>query len=274
MSCAATVSGKEGSGGAGASGVGSSVSGGGNVSSAVNSGSVSTLGIVSGSENNVQSSNVSSSVNSATAVATVAASGNTTAASAAAAAAAAATAAVNAGTISGSVTGAANSNPNATGGSTTGAGSVVGPCTAGGIIGVARDGMPITIRAAGASSGMVIGSHLGAASSNTLHGAGVPGHVRLARFAMEGVGARVIRGPDWKWGKQVNQFSYSQNSMEFLLISEHHIADKTIRCGLFKEKSINYNSVGEPHTIIYHHYRLHYSLFYHNFIIFRNCIFH
>lgn len=26
---------------------------------------------------------------------------------------------------------------------------------------------------------------------------------RQARFAMEGVGARVIRGPDWKWGKQV-----------------------------------------------------------------------
>lgn len=26
---------------------------------------------------------------------------------------------------------------------------------------------------------------------------------RQSRFAMEGVGARVIRGPDWKWGKQV-----------------------------------------------------------------------
>jgi hypothetical protein len=26
---------------------------------------------------------------------------------------------------------------------------------------------------------------------------------RSARFMMEGVGARVIRGPDWKWGKQV-----------------------------------------------------------------------
>lgn len=26
---------------------------------------------------------------------------------------------------------------------------------------------------------------------------------RATRFMMEGVGARVIRGPDWKWGKQV-----------------------------------------------------------------------
>ena len=28
---------------------------------------------------------------------------------------------------------------------------------------------------------------------------------RTARFMMEGVGARVVRGPDWKWGKQVRQ---------------------------------------------------------------------
>lgn len=27
---------------------------------------------------------------------------------------------------------------------------------------------------------------------------------RNTRFMMEGVGARVIRGPDWKWGKQVS----------------------------------------------------------------------
>lgn len=27
---------------------------------------------------------------------------------------------------------------------------------------------------------------------------------RATRFMMEGVGARVIRGPDWKWGKQVH----------------------------------------------------------------------
>lgn len=28
--------------------------------------------------------------------------------------------------------------------------------------------------------------------------------IRTARFAMDGVGSRVIRGPDWKWGKQVS----------------------------------------------------------------------
>ena len=26
---------------------------------------------------------------------------------------------------------------------------------------------------------------------------------RGSRFMLEGVGTRVIRGPDWKWGKQV-----------------------------------------------------------------------
>ena len=26
---------------------------------------------------------------------------------------------------------------------------------------------------------------------------------RNSRFTMEGVGSRVVRGPDWKWGKQV-----------------------------------------------------------------------
>lgn len=31
---------------------------------------------------------------------------------------------------------------------------------------------------------------------------------RPPRFTMEGVGARVIRGPDWKWGKQVKQNTY------------------------------------------------------------------
>lgn len=33
--------------------------------------------------------------------------------------------------------------------------------------------------------------------------AGVVPSARNIRFLMEGVGARVIRGPDWKWGKQV-----------------------------------------------------------------------
>lgn len=33
--------------------------------------------------------------------------------------------------------------------------------------------------------------------------AGAISTTRTTRFMMEGVGARVIRGPDWKWGKQV-----------------------------------------------------------------------
>jgi len=32
---------------------------------------------------------------------------------------------------------------------------------------------------------------------------------RTARFMVEGVGARVIRGPDWKWGKQVSKMIVS-----------------------------------------------------------------
>lgn len=33
--------------------------------------------------------------------------------------------------------------------------------------------------------------------------AGASAGARTTRFMMEGVGARVIRGPEWKWGKQV-----------------------------------------------------------------------
>lgn len=29
---------------------------------------------------------------------------------------------------------------------------------------------------------------------------------RANRFMLEGVGTRVIRGPDWKWGKQVSVY--------------------------------------------------------------------
>lgn len=36
--------------------------------------------------------------------------------------------------------------------------------------------------------------------------------IRPPRFTMEGVGARVIRGPDWKWGKQVTVLMHSQVS--------------------------------------------------------------
>lgn len=38
---------------------------------------------------------------------------------------------------------------------------------------------------------------------NTSSGSGASA-TRPPRFTMEGVGARVIRGPDWKWGKQVS----------------------------------------------------------------------
>lgn len=34
--------------------------------------------------------------------------------------------------------------------------------------------------------------------------AGASTGTRTTRFMMEGVGARVIRGPEWKWGKQVS----------------------------------------------------------------------
>lgn len=38
------------------------------------------------------------------------------------------------------------------------------------------------------------------------------------RGNMEGVGARVIRGPDWKWGKQVNE-KKKQIIFIFLILS-------------------------------------------------------
>lgn len=34
---------------------------------------------------------------------------------------------------------------------------------------------------------------------------------RTTRFMMEGVGSRVIRGPDWKWGKQVGWINVPVN---------------------------------------------------------------
>ncbi|KAI8115951.1 E3 ubiquitin-protein ligase mind-bomb [Lucilia cuprina] len=62
---------------------------------------------------------------------------------------------------------------------------------------------------ASTSSSSVAGAVGGAGtSSSAVVTAGAPqsngGSVinRQSRFAMEGVGARVIRGPDWKWGKQ------------------------------------------------------------------------
>lgn len=56
--------------------------------------------------------------------------------------------------------------------------------------------------AGGANSGSAGVSGAGAAAGA---GTSAPGGAapRGVRFMMEGVGARVIRGPDWKWGKQV-----------------------------------------------------------------------
>lgn len=35
-----------------------------------------------------------------------------------------------------------------------------------------------------------------------------PASNRTNRFMIEGVGSRVIRGPDWKWGKQVSHTEF------------------------------------------------------------------
>ncbi|XP_073842665.1 E3 ubiquitin-protein ligase mind bomb 1 isoform X2 [Musca autumnalis] len=65
--------------------------------------------------------------------------------------------------------------------------------------------------AVGGASGVVASSHGAAAGTRGQQtagggcgGAAANGNIvnRQSRFAMEGVGARVIRGPDWKWGKQ------------------------------------------------------------------------
>ena len=42
----------------------------------------------------------------------------------------------------------------------------------------------------------------GASGAGSNSGTAVTAAGRTARFMMEGVGARVIRGVDWKWGKQ------------------------------------------------------------------------
>lgn len=44
---------------------------------------------------------------------------------------------------------------------------------------------------------------------------------RSTRFMMEGVGARVIRGPDWKWGKQVSALGGTSACDPFSLSDAH-----------------------------------------------------
>lgn len=48
---------------------------------------------------------------------------------------------------------------------------------------------------------------------------GVGGGARTTRFMMEGVGARVIRGPEWKWGKQVFIFIKKLHNNHYLIIN-------------------------------------------------------
>lgn len=56
----------------------------------------------------------------------------------------------------------------------------------------------------GTSSSSSVGGNGSGAANGGSGGAGTAAIVsRPPRFTMEGVGARVIRGPDWKWGKQV-----------------------------------------------------------------------
>ena len=43
---------------------------------------------------------------------------------------------------------------------------------------------------------------------------------RATRFMMEGVGARVIRGPDWKWGKQVDHCLFLLDTIFFYIFPE------------------------------------------------------
>ena len=49
----------------------------------------------------------------------------------------------------------------------------------------------------GTGGGQVVSGGTGSAAA-----AAAAAAARTTRFMMEGVGARVIRGPDWKWGKQ------------------------------------------------------------------------
>ena len=56
---------------------------------------------------------------------------------------------------------------------------------------------------------------IGGATSSAISLPGGGTGVRTTRFMMEGVGARVIRGPDWKWGKQVGNSKFSMEVIRF-----------------------------------------------------------
>ena len=66
---------------------------------------------------------------------------------------------------------------------------------------IRNSGPPVSgSNAQGATANVDTVVSAGAATVNTLSSSGAT--ARTTRFMMEGVGARVIRGPDWKWGKQ------------------------------------------------------------------------
>lgn len=50
--------------------------------------------------------------------------------------------------------------------------------------------------------------------------AGASAGARTSRFMMEGVGARVIRGPEWKWGKQVRKIHTALSNFKISLCFE------------------------------------------------------
>lgn len=87
----------------------------------------------------------------------------------------------------------------------------------------AVSGVATSSTCAGAS---VSGTILAATSTQTGGGISVLGSGsgamnRQARFATEGVGARVVRGPDWKWGKQVNAQKFTHLLRWLLLMQEN-----------------------------------------------------
>ncbi|XP_049314109.1 E3 ubiquitin-protein ligase mind-bomb isoform X1 [Bactrocera dorsalis] len=116
------------------------------------------------------------------------------------------TAAVNTSNGNASVIGASGvGNAN-----TVGAAGLVNSAGVGGTVASATTGAGVTGGAGAGSSVGGAGNVGGVSGSGGVAGAngssgGATGNSnanRQARFAMEGVGARVIRGPDWKWGKQ------------------------------------------------------------------------
>lgn len=54
--------------------------------------------------------------------------------------------------------------------------------------------------------------------------AGASTGTRTTRFMMEGVGARVIRGPEWKWGKQVRTREVNFDKRDFFETTRYSVS--------------------------------------------------